>query len=400
MTQEFTTPSDTAPAVNARRIAVVTGSRAEYGLLYWLMREVQADPRLHLQVIVTGAHLSAEFGSTVAEIERDGFRIDEMVDNQLASDSRAAMAKSLGLGALLMPDALRRLRPHALVVLGDRYEILAAAQAAALMGIPVAHISGGEVTEGAVDDWIRHCISKASWWHFAAAEPYRHRIIQLGESPERVFAVGDPALDAIKRLSWIERETLERDLCMSLQRPLFLVTYHPATLSAVSPSDSMRRVLAALEEFPDARVVMTRPNADAGGRELAALASEWSAQHAERARCFTSLGHARYLSLMSLASAVIGNSSSGIVEAPPLRVPTVNIGPRQNGRLKADSIVDCEETTEATVAAIKRVLAPEFQQALSGTRSLYGDSDACVRIKEILATAELPVTLSKRFYDV
>ena len=382
-----------------RRIAVVTGSRADYGALRWLLREFRDDSRFHPQLIVTGAHLCPEFGLTVQEVEKDGLEIAETIECQLSSDSRAAMAKSLALGLLSMPDALRRLQPHVMVVFGDRYEILAAAQAAALMGVPIAHISGGEVTEGAVDDWIRHCITKASWWHFAAAEPYRRRIIQLGESPDRVFTVGDIALDSIRHMTLVEREPLERELGMSLQPPVFLVTFHPATLSEISQTVSFRRMLAALEHFPDARIVITKPNADAGSRELGALAEQWAAQHSERRGCFSSLGRVHYLSVMKLASAVVGNSSSGIVEAPALKVATVNIGPRQTGRLKADSIVDCDETTEATVAAISQVLSPQFRQTLPGTQSLYGQGNACVRIKDVLAVAELPKTLAKRFHD-
>lgn len=386
--------------MTTRRIAVVTGSRAEYGALRWLLRELRDDPRLQPQLIVTGAHLCPEFGLTVRDIEKDGFDIAEAIECQLSSDSRAGMVKSLALGTMLMPDALRRLKPHVLVAVGDRYEILAAAQAAALLGIPIAHISGGEVTEGAVDDWIRHSITKASWWHFAAAEPYRRRIIQLGESPDRVFNVGDLALDSIRHVTLVEREPLERELDLSLQSPVFLVTFHPATLGELSPRDSFGRVLAALEQFPDARVIITKPNADAGGREMGALAERWSKHHSERSRCFSSLGQVHYLSVMKLASAVIGNTSSGIIEAPLLKVPTVNIGTRQSGRLKTSSIVDCDETTEATVAAISRVLSPQFRRTLPGTRSLYGQGNACVLIRDFLAAAVLPRTLAKGFYDL
>jgi len=386
--------------MTTRRIAVITGSRAEYGALRWLLRELRDDPRLSLQLIVTGAHLAPEFGFTVREIESDGFEIAERIECQLSSDLPAGMAKSLAVGMLSMPDALHRLRPHLLIVVGDRYEILASVQAAALMGIPIAHISGGEVTEGAVDDWIRHSITKASWWHFAAAEPYCKRIIQLGESPDRVFNVGDLALDSMRHLKLLEREALERELGMSLQAPVFLVTYHPATLGEMPPGQSFRRVLAALEQFPDARVVITKPNADAGGRELGALGEQWSSQQGERSRCFASLGQVRYLSVMKLASAVIGNTSSGVIEAPALKVPTVNIGPRQSGRLKASSIVDCDETTEAAVAAISKVLSPQFRQTLPGTRSLYGEGTAGVLIKDFLAVAALPKSLAKPFHDL
>jgi UDP-hydrolysing UDP-N-acetyl-D-glucosamine 2-epimerase len=386
--------------MTARKIAVVTGSRAEYGGLRWLLREFHADPRIDTQLIVTGAHLCPEFGLTVRDVESDGFEIAEAVECQLSSDSRVGMAKSLALGIASMADALCRLQPQILVVVGDRYEILAAVQAAALLGVPVAHIAGGEVTEGAVDDWIRHSITKASWWHFAAAEPYRKRIIQLGESPERVITVGEPALDSMRHLALLDREPLERELNMSLQPPLFLVTYHPATLSRVSPGESFRRVLAALEHFPDARVVITKPNADAGGRELGTLAEQWSLEHRDRSGCFTSLGQLLYLSVMRLANAVIGNTSSGIIEAPALKVATVNVGPRQNGRLRADSIVDCDETTEAVVAAISEVLAPSFRQTLPGTRSLYGERNACALIKDFLVDAVLPRSLAKSFHDL
>jgi UDP-hydrolysing UDP-N-acetyl-D-glucosamine 2-epimerase len=382
-----------------RTIAVVTGSRAEYGLLYWLMQEVRSDPRLRLQLIVTGMHLSPEFGLTVTDIERDGFAIDEIVESQMSSDSRVGMAKSLGIGTISMSEALRRLRPDIVVVLGDRYEILAAAQAAALLGIPVAHISGGEVTAGAVDDWIRHCVTKASWWHFVAAEPYRRRVIQLGEAPERVLNVGDPGLDAIRRLAPLDRAALESSLQMSLPSPLFLVTYHPATLSATVPAQAFRSVLEALDRFPDATVVMTRPNADAGGRELAALAVEW-AQSRPGTGCFASLGQRGYLSVMRLAQAVIGNSSSGIVEAPAFKVPTVNIGSRQNGRLKASSIIDCAEDVNDIAAAIGAALSPEFRRSLPDTKSLYGDCEASTSIKNVLATAALPATLAKNFHDI
>jgi UDP-N-acetylglucosamine 2-epimerase (non-hydrolysing)/GDP/UDP-N,N'-diacetylbacillosamine 2-epimerase (hydrolysing) len=385
---------------NRRKLAVITGSRAEYGLLYWLMREIEGDNQLQLQIIATGMHLAPEFGMTVSQIEDDGFVIDERVESQLSSDTKVGMAKSLGLGTLSMADALRRLTPDIAVLLGDRYEILAAAQVAALMGIPVAHLSGGEVTEGAVDDWIRHSISKASWWHFVATDHYRRRVIQLGESPERVFNVGDPGLDSFNRLPLLDRSALEEQLGMHLGGPFFLVTFHPATLDAEAPAVSFRNVLAALDAFPDASVLLTKPNADAGGRELAALAEEWAEKNAQRARCFVSLGQLRYLSAMRLADVVIGNSSSGIVEAPAAKAATVNIGSRQDGRLKATSIIDCDSKTENIIAAIRKALSSEFRKTLANTVSLYGDCGASVRIKNILASEPLPLTLKKNFHDV
>lgn len=386
--------------MSERRICVVTGSRAEYGLLRNLMRGLQVRSDVRLQVLVTGMHLVPECGLTIEEIRADGFTIDECVESQLASDSTTGTAKSLGLGIVGCTDALRRLHPHIVVLLGDRYEILGAAMSASLLGIPVAHLSGGEVTEGAVDDWIRHAITKASWWHFVAADKYRDRVIQLGESPERVFAIGDPALDSINELPVLDQLTLEKAVGLPLVAPLFLVTYHPATLGDKKPERALSELLAALNDFPQATVVMTRPNADAGGRRLTELIEAWSADNIHRARCVASLGQERYLSLMRLSAAVIGNSSSGIIEAPALRVATVNVGPRQDGRLRASSIVDCFETKQDIVAAIRRVLAPEFRAALSQTISLYGESGSSARMIELLATEPLPSSLRKRFHDV
>ena len=386
--------------MSERRICVVTGSRAEYGLLRNLMRGLQMRADIRLHVLVTGMHLVPECGMTVEEIRSDGFTIDECVESQLASDSTTGTAKSLGLGIIGCIDALRRLQPHIVVLLGDRYEILGAAMSASLLGIPVAHLSGGELTEGAVDDWIRHAITKASWWHFVAAHAYRDRVIQLGEAPERVFAIGDPALDSIDELPALHRSMLEEAIGLPLAAPLFLVTYHPATLGDKKPEQALSELLAALDDFPQATVVMTRPNADAGARLLTELIEAWTARNPHRARCVASLGQVRYLSLMRLADAVIGNSSSGIVEAPALRVATVNVGPRQDGRLRASSIVDCPETRQDIAAAIRQVLAPEFRAALPQTVSLYGESGASARMTELLATLPLPGSLRKRFHDV
>ncbi|MBM3273015.1 UDP-N-acetylglucosamine 2-epimerase (hydrolyzing) [Candidatus Kaiserbacteria bacterium] len=383
-----------------RKICVVTGSRAEYGVLRWLMREIDTAPVLKLQLLVTGMHLAPEFGHTIDEIIADGFIVDELVESQLSSDTTIGMVKSLGLGMIGCADSFRRMQPDIVVVIGDRYEILAATQAASLMGIPVAHISGGEVTEGAVDDWIRHAISKASWWHFVAAEAYRKRVVQLGEAPERIFNVGDPGLDSVRKLPLMSQDALESDLGISLAPPFFLVTYHPATLGELPPEQAFAELLAALDQFPQASVILTRPNADAGGRRLAEMAESWATQRAAPTRYVISLGQLRYLSLARMADAVIGNSSSGIIEIPALKVATVNIGTRQNGRLRANSILDCGENHGAIVHAIQKALSPEFRAILANTVSLYGDCDASRQIAEILINADLPVQLGKRFHDI
>ncbi len=383
-----------------RRICVVTGSRAEYGLLRWLIQEVRDDPRLELQLAVTGMHLSPEFGLTFREIEADGFRIDERIEMLLSSDTPVGVAKGIGLGVIGFAEALARLRPDVLVVLGDRYEILAAAQAAMTARIPIAHLHGGESSEGAIDESIRHAITKMAHLHFVAAEPYRRRVIQLGEEPRRVFNYGAPGLDAIERLTLLGREALERSLSFELGATFFLVTYHPVTLAARPSDRALRGLLGALDRFPEARILFTKGNADAEGRVLNEMIDAYAVRHAGRVKVATSLGHLRYLSAVAGAAAVIGNSSSGIIEAPALGVPTVNVGDRQRGRLKARSVIDCAEGANAIRDAIRRALTPAFRAQARSARSLYGAGDASRRIKEKLRTIDLDGIVRKRFHSL
>jgi UDP-N-acetylglucosamine 2-epimerase (non-hydrolysing)/GDP/UDP-N,N'-diacetylbacillosamine 2-epimerase (hydrolysing) len=386
--------------MNPRKIAIITGSRAEYGLLYWLMREISEDPGLELQVIVTGSHLSPEFGFSYKQIEEDGFIINEKLEILLSSDTAIGMAKSLGLALIGFADAFQRLQPDMIVILGDRYEIMAAAQAAMLMRIPIAHISGGESTEGVVDEAIRHAITKMSHMHFVAAEDYRKRVIQLGENPARVLNYGDPGLDNIKKLPLLSRNELEKEIDFKLGELNFLVAYHPATLEVGNPEDRARELLAALESYPDAHVIMTGSNADTGGRCISRLLKAYACDREGRVSFYTSLGQLRFLSAMKHCQVVIGNSSSGIVETPALKTATVNIGDRQKGRLKAASIIDCRENRQDITAAIDRALSPEFQRQLPGVQSLYGDCNASRRIKEELKHINLDGVLRKKFYDV
>ncbi len=381
-----------------RTICVVTGTRAEYGLLYWLMKNIAADPELHLQVIVTGMHLSPEFGLTYRDIEADGFTIDAKVEMLLSSDTPVGIGKSIGLGVIGFADALDRLRPDLAVLLGDRFETLAAAQAALVARIPIAHIHGGESTEGAFDEGIRHAITKMAQWHFVAAEPYRKRVIQMGEAPERVFNVGAPGLDHLANLDWLDGPQLESALDLSLGTPLFLVTYHPVTLDKESPVLAMEQLLAALDEFPAATVVLTYPNADTGGRALIGCIDAWVARHADRAKAFVSLGQRRYLSLMRAVDAVIGNSSSGLVEAPALKKATVNLGDRQKGRLKAASVIDAAERRPDISAAIRMALSDEFRNILPTTVSLYGSGNVGFKIKDRLKSVDPAVR--KNFFDL
>jgi len=381
-----------------RKICIVTGTRAEYGLLCWLMKAIAADPELQLHIIATGMHLSPEFGLTYRHIEADGFAIDYKVEMLLSSDTPVGIAKSMGLGVIGFADALHRLQPDMLVLLGDRFETLAAAQAALVARIPIAHVHGGETTEGAFDEGIRHAITKMAQWHFVAAELYRKRVIQMGEAPERVFDVGAPGLDHLANLEWLDRPELEAALDVPLRKPLFVVTYHPVTLNGASPVVATEELLAALDQFPGATVIFTHSNADTGGRALIRCIEAWVDQHLDRARAFISLGQQRYLSLMREADAVIGNSSSGLIEAPALKKATVNLGDRQKGRLKATSVIDAPEKQASIVAAIREALSDEFRRTLAGTVSLYGDGDVSGRIKDILKSA--PLSVRKRFFDI
>lgn len=381
-----------------RRICVVTGSRAEYGLLYWVMKAIANHPMLELQVVATGMHLSPEFGLTYRQIEADGFCVDAKVEMLLSADTPTAVTKSVGLGMIGFADAYTRLAPDVVVVLGDRFEILAAAQSAAFARIPIAHIHGGETSEGAVDEGIRHAVTKFATWHFVAAEAYRKRVIQLGEHPDRVFNVGAPGLDSLSCLPLLSRAELEDDLVMTLGEPLLLVTYHPATLGEWPPGEAVERLLAALDRFQAATVVFTYPNADAGGREIIGRLKEYEASNPGRVKGFTSLGQLRYLSLLVQADVVVGNSSSALIEAPVARTATVDVGPRQRGRLKADSVLEADEDADAIAARISEALSPAFQAGLSQVSSLYGSGGASQRIVDELT--RLQALAAKPFFDI
>jgi len=379
---------------------VVTGSRAEYGLLRWLMEEIERTPSLQLQVIATGMHLSPEFGLTYREIECDGFRIDCKVEMLLSSDTPMGLAKSMGLGLIGFADAFQRLQPDVLVLLGDRFEIFAAAAAATVARIPMAHIHGGEVTQGAFDEPLRHAITKMAHLHFVAAEEYRRRVIQLGEAPERVYLVGALGLDGIKRLRLLDREGLEQALDFKLGARSLLVTFHPVTLEPGASKRQMSELLAALARLENVHLIITMPNADTDGRAFIDMIEDFTASHAN-ARAYTSLGQLRYLSCLRYVDGVVGNSSSGLIEPPAFRKGTVNIGDRQRGRLKAASVIDCEPERGAILEAIRKLYSREFQEQLHDVRNPYGEGDAAVRIARVLGECVLDSTLLKKgFYDL
>jgi UDP-N-acetylglucosamine 2-epimerase (non-hydrolysing)/GDP/UDP-N,N'-diacetylbacillosamine 2-epimerase (hydrolysing) len=384
--------------MSGRKVCVVTGSRAEYGLLYWLMKEIQADPDLDLQLVATGMHLSPEFGLTYRVIEEDGFRIDQKVEMLLSSDTPVGVTKSMGLATIGFAEAFERLKPDILVLLGDRFEALAAAQAAMVARIPIAHLHGGETTEGVIDEAIRHAITKMAHFHFVAAEPYRRRVIQLGEQPERVLNVGAPGLDAINRTQLLTLSELEQALAFAAGNEFFLVTYHPTTLGP-SPQEGLDSLLQALDAYPETKIILTKPNADPGNRGLISRLETYASQQPHRVYLSASLGQRLYLSAMAHASLVVGNSSSGLIEAPALRTASINIGSRQDGRLRASSVIDCEEACDAIVQAIAHGLSQPHQAACEAVVSPYGSGNTAKRIASFLSAANLDGVLRKKFHD-
>lgn len=367
-----------------KRIGVFTGTRAEYGLLYWLLKDIEADESLELQLIVSGMHLSTEFDQTVRFIEQDGFEIAEKVEMLLSSDSAVGIAKSMGLGTIGYADALARLKPDLLVILGDRFEALAIAQTALVMKLPILHIHGGEKTEGAYDDAIRHAITKFSYFHATSTEVHRNRVIQLGEDPERVWNVGAIGLDHISRAELLSKEALAKSLDFDLGDDFFVVTYHPVTLAAERPREAFASLLEALDAFPNHKVILTFPNADDGGRQIMGMLKDYGSANRERVLTIASLGQQRYLSAVKHCSAVIGNSSSGIIEVPSFYKPTVNIGMRQKGREAAQSIIHCGVDRHSIMSAITRAISPTFQSSVRMAHNPYGKGNASGQIIDIL----------------
>jgi UDP-N-acetylglucosamine 2-epimerase (non-hydrolysing)/GDP/UDP-N,N'-diacetylbacillosamine 2-epimerase (hydrolysing) len=382
-----------------RHICLVTGSRADYGLLHNLARAVQEDPDLQLQLIATGSHLSPTFGLTLKEIEADGFVPAATVDMLVASDRASGIARSIALGTIGMADAFERLKPDLIVVLGDRFEILAAVQAALVSKIPVAHIHGGEATRGAVDDAIRHAITKMSHLHFTSTEEYRNRVIQLGESPDSVWNVGAPVVDSLKRLKLLSRHELTEEFQFNFLHPYFLVTYHPTSYGNLSPSRAVAHMFEALSKFQEYNVVVSGTNADAGNSELRERIFRAISTEPQRMHFCESFGHLRYLSAMSQAVAVIGNSSSGVIEAPALGIPSVNIGNRQAGRVRAVSVIDTPEDAESIARAILKALSTEFALSISARNHPFGDGHSTERILEILKNVPIQSLLEKTFHD-
>lgn len=383
-----------------RKICVVTGTRAEYGLLRFLMDGINKSTVFELQIIATGMHLSPEFGLTYRDIEKDGFRIDKKVEMVLSADTPSAIAKSTGLGMIGFADALAELDPDLVVILGDRYELLAVASAALFEIIPVAHISGGETTEGAFDEAIRHSITKMAWWHFVAAEIFERRVIQMGEDPKRVFNVGGLGVDAIKKTELLSKKELIKKTGIQFGKKNLLVTYHPVTLEHDSSQKDFRILLDVLDEMKDTYLIFTMPNSDSDGRIIKEMIDEFVSTHSHSSISFTSMGHTNYLSTMQYLDGVVGNSSSGLAEAPSFKIGTVNIGDRQKGRLKAKSVIDCRPTKKSIMKAFDTLYSDEFMNMLSAIKNPYGEGSGTERILDILENTPIPNELKKEFYSL
>ncbi len=383
-----------------RKISIATGTRAEFGLLYWLIDAVHQDSELELQLVVTGMHLSPEFGLTVNEIEKSPFPIAKKVEVLLSSDSPVGVSKSIGLGIISFSEVFAELQPDLLVVLGDRFEMLAVVTAAMISRIPVGHIHGGEATEGLIDEPIRHSITKMSHLHFTATEVYRQRVIQLGEQPDRVFNTGTPGLDNIEKLPLLDRAAFEAAIDFPLGAKTALVTFHPVTLEKQTATTQFTELLMALEQFPEMSVIFTMPNADTDGRVIMELIHEFVVKDPERRKSFASLGQLRYLSALQHVDIVIGNSSSGLTEVPSFQKPTINIGDRQKGRIKAESVIDCFPISREIIFSIEKALSIDFQNVLKSAKNPYGTGGASVKIASILKSFPLEGILKKSFYDL
>lgn len=383
-----------------RKICVVTGSRAEYGLLSGLMSEIKNDKDLCLQIIATNMHLSPEFGLTYIEIEQDGFVIDKKVEMLLSSDTANGTTKSVGLATIGFADAYEALKPDLILVLGDRYEMLATVTAALFYKIPVAHLHGGEITEGAYDDGIRHAITKMSHLHFTSTDAYRKRVIQMGENPDRVFYVGAIGVENLKKTKLLSKRELETSLGFKLGEKSLLVTFHPVTLENESAKEQCENLLTVLAELIDYNIIFTLPNSDAEGRIIMKLIKEFVAVHNVNTVVFASMGKLRYLSSLQYVTAVIGNSSSGILEVPSFGIPTLNIGDRQKGRISADSVINCGTSKKAISDGVKAVLSNEVNELSKQVVNPYDKENTTSNILNVIKDYPLTTIIQKSFFNI
>jgi len=384
-----------------RKICVVTATRAEYGLLKCLLDDIKADNDLDLQIIATGTHLSPEFGLTSKQIEGDGFTVNKKIEVLLSSDTPVGVSKSMGLAQISFAEAFDELKPDIVVVLGDRYELIPIVSAANIARIPVAHLSGGEMTEGAMDEMFRHAITKLSQLHLTAMDEYTHRVIQMGEQPSSVYTVGEIGLDNLMRMKLMSRSDFENSIGCGLKKRNILFTYHPETTQDITKTETdFSKILLSLDRLEDTLLIFTKANADVGGRLINKMIDEYIAQNKDRAICFASLGQLRYLSALKYVDAVVGNSSSGIVEAPSFKIATINIGNRQRGRIRASSILDVDVNEDKIFNAIQRIYTSEFREILKDTTNPYGQGNSSHKVVHVLKQVDLSSLKMKRFYDI
>jgi len=382
-----------------RKICVVTGTRAEYGLLYWLMKEIDADPELGLQIIATGMHLSSEFGNTYQQIESDGFVIDKKIDIELSSDSELGISKSMGLGMIGFANAFNDLKPDLCIVLGDRFEIFSAVSAAMIAKIPIAHLHGGEATEGAFDESIRHSITKMSHLHFTATEEYKNRVIQLGEQPNKVFNVGGLGIDNINKLKLLSKADFENAIDFTFGKKNILVTFHPVTLENFTAKVQFQELLNSINKLENTKIIFTKANSDTNGRIINSMIDDYVAIN-DNSIAFTSMGALNYLSALQFVDVVVGNSSSGLLEAPSFNIATIDIGDRQKGRIKADSVISCSPTQESIRSAFDKSYSEDFQNIVDNTKNPYGNGGASKIVVDIIKDFDLNGILKKIFYDL
>lgn len=384
-----------------KKIIVLTATRAEYGLLSPIIHKMKNISMFDVNVAVTGAHLSPEFGLTYNEIEADGIKIDKKIEILMSSDSDVGISKSMGMAMMGFAEYFADTKPDALMVLGDRYETLAVCCAAMNARIPIIHLYGGETTEGAIDEAIRHAITKMSYLHFTSTDDYRRRVIQLGEHPNRVFTVGSIGIENALKMELLTKKELEESIQFELEQSFAVVTFHPTTLEEGQTETQFGEILAALDKYPNIKYIFTKANADTNGRIINQMIDEYVLSR-DNAVAFASLGVKRYLSALRYATLVIGNSSSGLVEVPSFKIPTINIGDRQKGRLQAESVINCEPTCEEIVKAIEKALSEEFRNVVLRATNPYGDGETSQRIVETLKIVlnDKTINLKKKFYDV
>ncbi|MFC1821655.1 UDP-N-acetylglucosamine 2-epimerase [Thermodesulfobacteriota bacterium] len=382
-----------------RKICIVTGTRAEYGLLSGLMTEIDADSDLELLIIATCMHLSPEFGLTYEEIEKDGYKINKKIEILLSSDTPIGVSKSMGLAHISFCEAYADLKPDIVVLLGDRFETFCAASVATVSHIPIAHIHGGEVTEGAIDDPLRHSVTKMSHLHFTSTEDYRRRVIQMGEEPERVFNVGALGVENIRKLELLSKERLEKEIGFSLEERSMLVTFHPVTSEISQSLLQFNNLLEVIDSIKDIKVIFTTANADEGGRQINRIINKYVSRNNQRSISYSSMGKLKYLSAMKNVTAIIGNSSSGIIEAPSLNTPSVNIGNRQRGRIFAESVISCDAKKDSIKKAIERAFSDKFIELSNNISNPYEKEGTSKEIKEIMVKFDLKNILIKKFYD-